>query len=349
MLKLLHTSDLHIGMKYNGYPEYIKDELVGARFNALKTLVARANEEQCRLLVIAGDLFEKTTVPQNDVERVIKILDAFAGDCILVLPGNHDFDNGLVDLWNIFKNNASEKILLLNENRVYHLQASHDLDLAVYPAPCNKKHGEENNLKWIGKLAGRPQAAWHLGVAHGALEGLSPDLNGKYFYMTMQELEALPIDLWLLGHTHLPFPKQASVSGNRIFNAGTPEPDGMDCPHKGHAWIIEIDEEKNVQAQRIDTGTFQFIDTEFTLDNEDSFREMKKRFLTKGCEKNLLCLKIKGRIDRQLFIKKEEFFQELSEKLAYFKFDDSDLGFKITDDVIDKGFTRGSFPYQLLS
>ena len=35
--------------------------------------------------------------------------------------------------------------------------------------------------------------------------------------------------------------------------------------------------------------------------------------------------------------------------MAYFKFDDSDLGFKITDDVIDKGFTRGSFPYQLLS
>ena len=65
MLKLLHTSDLHIGMKYNGYPEFIKDELVEARFNVLKTLVEKSNKEQCHLLVIAGDLFEKTTIPKN--------------------------------------------------------------------------------------------------------------------------------------------------------------------------------------------------------------------------------------------------------------------------------------------
>jgi DNA repair exonuclease SbcCD nuclease subunit len=153
MLKLLHTSDLHIGMKYNGYPEFIKDELVEARFNVLKTLVEKSNKEQCHLLVIAGDLFEKTTIPKKDIERVIKILDGFAGDCILVLPGNHDYDNGMIDLWDILKNNISEKVVLLNENRVYHLQASHDLDVAVYPAPCNKKQSKENNLKWISGLS----------------------------------------------------------------------------------------------------------------------------------------------------------------------------------------------------
>ena len=167
--------------------------------------------------------------------------------------------------------------------------------------------------------------------------------------MTIQELESLPVDLWLLGHTHIPFPKQPSVTGNRIFNAGTPEPDGMDCSHKGHAWIIEIDKEKNVQAQRIDTGTFHFIDTDFTIHNKDSFHEINERLLTGDCAKTLLRLKLKGRIDRQLFVKKEDFYQELSKKLAYFTFDDSGLGVKITDDVIDKEFTRGSFPYQLLT
>lgn len=99
------------------------------------------------------NLFEKTTIPKKDIERVIKILDGFAGDCILVLPGNHDYDNGMIDLWDILKNNISEKVVLLNENRVYHLQASHDLDVAVYPAPCNKKQSKENNLKWISGLS----------------------------------------------------------------------------------------------------------------------------------------------------------------------------------------------------
>ena len=52
-LRILHTSDLHLGMKFSQYPD-LKEELAAARFEALNTLVRTANEEKCGLFVIAG-------------------------------------------------------------------------------------------------------------------------------------------------------------------------------------------------------------------------------------------------------------------------------------------------------
>ncbi|MDK2821818.1 MAG: repair protein SbcD/Mre11 [Clostridia bacterium] len=347
-LKIIHTSDLHIGMKFNGYPDYIRSELIEARFKTLKNLIETANEENCNLFVVAGDLFEKITIQKKDIERVIKILEDFAGDCVLVLPGNHDYDNGMVELWQFFRNNLSEKIVLLNENKVYDLRF-YDLDVAVYPASCNRKNSNENNLGWMNKISEQPEVTWHIGVAHGALEGLSPDMHQQYFYMTKKELESIPVDLWLLGHTHIPYPEQALIRGNKIFNAGTPEPDGMDCSHEGHAWLIEIDKDKKIEAKRINTGIFKFIDTEATIEDMDSFEKLKQLFLKEKGDKTLLRLKLKGRIDQDLFKRKEVFYKELTEGLAYFDPEDSQLGIKITGDVIDKEFTAGSFPHQLLT
>lgn len=347
-LKILHTSDLHIGMKFNGYPERIRDDLVEARFKTLETLIGRANEEQCNIFAVAGDLFEKITISKRDIDRVIRLLEGFSGDCVLVLPGNHDYDNGMVELWQSFRNKLSERIVLLNENKVYHLK-THDLDVAVYPGPCNRKISKENNLGWMKEISKRPEMTWHIGIAHGALEGLSPDLGQSYFNMTRNELEDIPVDLWLLGHTHIPFPDQELLVGSRIFNAGTPEPDGLDCGHCGHAWLITIDNNKMIEAKSIETGLFRFFDIEETIENEDSLKEIKQQYLTDKAEKTVLRLKLKGRIDQDAFNQKEFYYEELTKKLAHFSVDDSGLVIKITSEVIDREFTAGSFPHQLLS
>ena len=346
-LKILHTGDVHIGMKFNGYPEFIRGELVEARFKVLVNLIQTANEEECRLFVIAGDLFDKTTIAKKDVVRVISILENFAGDCVLVMPGNHDYDNGMVELWHLFAERLSDKIVVLNENKVYQLAQTHDLDVAVYPAPCNKKTSKTNNLGWINALPELPEAGLHIGIAHGALDGLSPDLKQDYFYMQVSELEHLPVDLWLLGHTHIPYPNLELVKGHKIFNAGTPEPDGMDCSHAGHAWLLEIDEQKNIQAQRLATGYYRFIDTEESITDWDDMKRLQQKYIIATAPQTLLRLNIKGRVEREMFNQKQALYQELEKNLAYATFDDSGLGLKITAEVIDQEFTAGSLPHQL--
>ncbi len=346
-LKILHTGDIHIGMKFNRYPDDIRQDLKEARFNILDRLVNRANEEKCNIFAIAGDLFDKISkISKQDIVRVIRSLDKFEGQCVLVLPGNHDYDNGMTGLWTTFLDNLSDKILLLNENRAYHL-SNYDLDVIIYPAYCNSKHSSENNLSWIREIKEKAEGKLHIGIAHGALQGLSPDLDNRYFNMSEDELNELKLDLWLLGHTHIPYPNAPEVTDHRIYNAGTPEPDGMDCKHGGSAWIISIDDKK-IYSKMIETGIYRFYDLKYKIEDDRDFDNIKKEILSKNPLNSLIRLRLVGRVDEDLLEYRKNFYDEIRKKVKYLYIDDSELGVKISKDLIEREFTKGSFPYQLL-
>ena len=347
-LKIFLTGDLHIGMKFNSYPENIRDLLVDARFDSLKRIVKIANEESCNIFAVAGDLFDNIKISNKDIDRVIKALSEFSGECVLVMPGNHDYDNGMVDLWKRFKESLSEKIVLLNENRPYSLK-NYSLNALAYPAYCSSKHSDSNNLNWIKELKEYDNSYFHIGLAHGSLQGLSPDMEGNYFPMTEKELLSTPMDVWLLGHTHISFPFNENTVSEKIFNAGTPEPDGFDCRHKGNVWLIEIDNEKIVRGKIINTGKYRFYDVSRDASDKQSLERIKQEFLSINPENNLLRLVLKGRISEDLFNCRQKFYQEMEKGLVYFKIDDSDLGIKMSKADIKKEFTEGSFPYMLLN
>jgi len=88
-VKLFLTSDVHLGMKFAGYPG-VQERLVQARFDALKRCVDIANEETCDLFVVGGDLFDRVSVAKRDIQRAASILAEFQGRLVAVLPGNHD-------------------------------------------------------------------------------------------------------------------------------------------------------------------------------------------------------------------------------------------------------------------
>ncbi|MFA6941460.1 MAG: metallophosphoesterase [Clostridiaceae bacterium] len=347
-IKIFLTGDLHIGMKFNSYPENLRNLLVEARLDSLKRTIKAANEESCNIFAVAGDLFDNIKISNKDIDRVIKTLSQFSGECVLVMPGNHDYDNGMVDLWKRFKESLSEKIVLLNENRPCSLE-NYSINAIAYPAYCSSKHSDNNNLDWIKEIKEYDDTFFHIGLAHGSLQGLSPDMEGNYFPMTEKELLSIPMDVWLLGHTHISFPFNEKTLSDKIFNAGTPEPDGFDCRHNGNAWIIEIDNKKTVRGNRIETGIYRFYDESRDIFDQESLENIKQEFLGKDPENNLLRLSLKGRISEDLFNDRHKFYQELDKALAYFKIDDSELGIKISKEDIKKEFIEGSFPYQLLN
>ncbi len=336
-------------MKFNKDPEDVKQRLIAARIDILKKLIDIANKKECNLFVIAGDLFDKITkISKRDINSVVKNLSEFSGECILVLPGNHDYDNGMSELWTTMAKNITDKMILINKNTTYDL-SDYDLDIVIYPAHCTSKHSDTNNLSWIKELEEYPEGKYHIGVGHGALQGLSPDMDNRYYNMSQDELKSLDLDMWLLGHTHIPYPDKEKVMNGRIFNAGTPEPDGMDCTHGGNAWIISIDDEKNTQAEKIHTGIYRFYDLSFDIENEDDFEKINKKILFDNPENKLIRVKLSGRIERELFKRRQEYYDKWIHELMYIDIDDSDLGIIISKDVIEKEFTKGSFPYKLLS
>jgi DNA repair protein SbcD/Mre11 len=348
-IKILHTADVHLGMKFTrGYDPSVQEGLIEARFQTLSHLVEMANERTCDLFVIAGDLFNGLSAPKKDILRTADILKKFGGKSVLVLPGNHDYLPSDEDnLWTKFRDVMSEHTLLLREPKPY-ADLKADLDMIFYPAPCRSKHSKTNGIGWIRECSKDPGTKFHIGIAHGSLEGLSPDFSEDYYPMSQEELRNAGLDLWLMGHTHIPYPRAGSGTEARIFFPSTPEPDGFDCSHPGFAWLIELKEDKSIHYQSLRTGHFEFLVREEKLDNENDVDTLKSYFSRLSCEKHLVKLKLKGRVPGRIHDELGLLLKEWKECVLHLEPDLSELLREITLEDIDREFTEGSFPHRFL-
>lgn len=346
-LKFLHTADLHIGMVFNnrGYPEEVRQQLVEARFAVLERLVERANAEQCLLFIIAGDLFHRTNMAAGAVARVLKILNRFRG-CVALLPGNHDYYEPYGPLWKELRDGAFDSLVLLTEMRPYRLH-DYGVEVVLYPAPCDRKHAPDNRLGWIGGLGARPAGRWHIGVAHGAVQGVSPDFAEQYFPMTAAELAGLKLHHWCLGHTHVPFPGPDEAEGSPFCYSGTPEPDGFDCRHGGHAWIVELDDGGRGACRLLETGRFRFREISRQVGDAAALEQLHAELAAAGSN-TLAKLKLAGTLPETDFRARAAWYDRLQEALFYLEKDDSGLAPEITPAVIAARFPAGSFPYRFL-
>ena len=346
-LKIFHTGDIHLGMQFSSYPPSVGVKLKEARIEVLSRIVELANEEDCDLIVVAGDLFNNNKVERKLISKAVNIFDRFKGKAVLFLPGNHDYDIGQDNVWRTFERKATKRMVLLNEFRTYDL-SEHGLDLTVYPAPCDSRHSASNNLDWIKNFNDEAKNNFSIGIAHGALEGISPDLTDQYFKMSRAELLAIEMDLWLLGHSHIQYPEEDKAVNKKIFNSGTPEPDGLDCKHEGFAWIINLNADKAISAKKIKTGKFRFFDLKKNINNKKDLKALKKDLLADRPQNKVVRLNLSGGIEESVYNDKNNLYNDLKLELAYLAIEDENLYIKLNHDQIEAKFTKGSFPYQFL-
>src|SRR5579859_7067212 len=88
-MKILHTSDWHVGKVLKGRDRY--DEHVAV----LGSIVKTARDEGVDLVLVAGDLFETSSPTAKSQGLVMRTLLALAEDGrhVVVIAGNHDNQN----------------------------------------------------------------------------------------------------------------------------------------------------------------------------------------------------------------------------------------------------------------
>lgn len=369
-VKLFHTADLHIGMKFNSYPETVKTALQQARIQVLEKMVQEANQIQADLFVVAGDLFHSISgIDRKTMTRTIEALEGFQGEGVILLPGNHDYDNELVDLWKPLAQRGQSKIHFVSKEQPYLIDGVNsqgsEFKVSIYPAPCHSKHAEQNNLEWIRewiRTEGLDPERIHIGVAHGSIAGLSPDMDRNYYPMALPELAEIPMNVWLLGHTHITYPIAAvdqMIQDQRIFNPGTPEPDGMDCKHRGVAWILEIGDHqvstalaspgnRLIRATSRQVGIYQFLDQEFRIKNRDDLDAMQAVLLSSDPERTIARIRLSGRVEEETYRYRQEVYRKLESQLCNLMVQDEGLGIRITPEKIRREFSEGSFPQRFL-
>lgn len=350
-LRIVHTADNHIGLRFTSrpYPEDLKKKLVEERFLALERTVQVANRREADLLVIAGDLFENTRIPVGAIKRTAEILNGFSGINVVVLPGNHDFfEPGNDTLWGRFGDAVKEnRLVLLSKPESVSVPVG-EAEVVFYPGPCTSKHSTQSAIGWIERQQ-KDSAAINIGVAHGSVAGVSPDMDEKYYPMTQDDLRKAGMDFWLLGHTHLRYPREPRAEGALFYIPSTHTPDGFDCDHEGFVWCLEAAPGKPVIAESVQIGAFRFYEWRRTIDSMTSFEELRKDVSALVPETTLLKLVLEGRLSEEEIGLLGDFIRRIDQRFCYAEVYHDNVTLNIKKEYIDANFSRDSLPHRLLS
>lgn len=356
MIRVFLTADNHVGIRYSSHPQ--AQTLSERRTEAFRQMVQTAEEERCDLFVIAGDMFDNTyQIRKAEVAAVFRILAGFSGETLL-LPGNHDYlsasEKAGSDLWNYIRTEAANvnNMTLLTEERPYSFEIREETVIA-YPAICRSKHSAEgeNALAWIkGETIEKTLGTYHIGIAHGAVEGETIDSEGKYYLMGRQELLDIPMNVWLLGHTHVPFPKLSSdltASNERIFNPGTHVQTDVACNTEGNCFILELDGD-TVRAKRVETGNIRFY--RLKLDASAGLEKTLREALQPLSKESVVDVILLGAVIGDEYDTRADIVLDAFAAKGFIEasYDDSSLTRRVTRETVLAEYSETSFSGKLL-
>ncbi len=350
-IRIVHTADNHIGLKFKSrqYPPGVRSTLVQERLDALSRVITTANEREAHFLVVAGDLFDSVHVSQSDIKSVADILRTFSGKHVVVLPGNHDFLEQTEDsLWRTFRRLLPEHLLLLLDRpEPFDIEVA-DRHIVFFPAPCTSKHSKTNAIGWVAPAAKDP-AHINIGVAHGSIQGVSPDFTETYYPMTEKELRNAGLSFWLTGHTHVRIPGEKRPEGALYYIPSTHTPDGFDCSHEGSAWYIEVDAAGKATAEAFRTGAIRFADYEKSVNSAADIQLLSSELAAQDLPRTLVKMQLKGRLseeDRRLL---DSLLQSVREQSPYCEIDLNAVSLNVDQAYIDKTHPKGSLAHRLLT
>ncbi len=129
-MKILHLSDLHLGKRYNEY-SFIEDQE-----HILKQVLQRIDEEKPQLVLIAGDVYDRS-IPSEEAVRLfdeflVQLLDRNLE--IAVSSGNHDSAERLAFGNRIFPKNLHISSVYRGKLETFRMQDAHgDVDVYLLP------------------------------------------------------------------------------------------------------------------------------------------------------------------------------------------------------------------------
>lgn len=346
MIRIFVTGDNHIGLRYASHEQ--ASILAQNRMTAFDGMVQAANDEGCTLFVITGDLFENTYgVPKKDMKTLLDKLSFFKGT-VVVLPGNHDYYDKDVKVWQYFMDVAAsyDNIMLLTEYHPYFLIVGGE-EVVLYPALCTSLHSApgQNNLGWIKAEDIASDSKYHIGIAHGAVAGETIDSEGQYFLMTRSELESIPVDVWLIGHTHVPFPSDLTDAFGpceKILNAGTHAQTDVSCNTEGLCFIVEISDAKKVRAKKFVSGNLRFYRKGIAL-AAGEMESILDRELSDIDDNSVVDIILTGAVTVEEYEKRSYIFESVLSRFLEGTYSDYALSKLISKELIESEFPETSF------
>lgn len=195
-MKFVHLADLHLDAKFDslssidGLPQKRRLE----QRKALKDVVEYIKENDIKLFLISGDLYEQNYIRKSSIEYVNKLFEEIPYTQIFIAPGNHDpyIKNSFYSTYTWSKN-----VHIFNENiEKIDFEDAHIYGFGFTDFYCKQSEIEEIQVEEPDDI--------NILITHGSLDGGSDDLR-EYNPLRQSKLKQLDFDYIALGHIHKPY------------------------------------------------------------------------------------------------------------------------------------------------
>ena len=168
--------------------------------------------------------------------------------------------------------------------------------------------------------------------------------------MKRDELESIPVDVWLIGHTHVPFPRDLTeefAAAGKIFNAGTHVQTDVKNNTEGQCFILERGADHTVRAKKFVPSTLRFYRKEVELVSGDVEGCLDRALAGIG-KNSVVELRLKGALTEEEFAQKDRLVEEKLEGFPEAAYDAAQVSRLITEELVDQEFAETSIHAKFL-
>ncbi|MFW5953520.1 MAG: metallophosphoesterase family protein [Candidatus Natronoplasma sp.] len=320
MVKFIHTSDWHIGMKANRLGK-TAEKIREQRISSISSVMDKAVEEEVDFVLIAGDLFENNAVERSVVDTVI---DAFReyqeeGIDVYILPGNHD---PLVD-GSIYQEpgwEETENVHVFRDcNRVI------ESDIVFHPCPLTQKKSNSDPTENIS--VNEDNEKIHIGVAHGTLDiGLTTEPN---FPIDPSRAEEEGLDYLALGEWHSWFEQGDTSQLPITLYPGAHEQTKFDESDPGNIALVTITGKKKdriSKVESIEVGKLNWMRWTKDITEAKSLESLIDEISDiDDPENTVLEIYLQGVVSPDLYTQVEDLKDRVDENFLFFDIETDDL------------------------
>ena len=273
-MRLLHTSDWHLGRTFHGQSLLADQEAV------LGALADLAAEHRVATVLISGDLYDRAVPSPEAVQAATRILARIrqAGADIVAISGNHDSAPRLGAFADFLAvgglhlrtaaTSVGEPVLLTDSAGPVALYPvpylEPDLARGVWdlPTPASHQHVLSRALERVrADLAGRPAGTRSVVLAHAFVVG--GIAGGSERSIAVGGVESITADLFdgfdyvALGHLH-----GAQIVTDRVRYSGSPLPYAFsEAGHRKSAWLVDLDPGGGLTTRQLDLPVIRRLAT----------------------------------------------------------------------------------------
>ncbi len=232
-LKILHTADWHLGLRFSTFATVDQPFLTRARLDAVDRILALAERHEVDAVLAAGDLFDDPEPDREWWEGLVRCLKrpSWPGQPVFLLPGNHDplQRESVYSAGHPFRQALPEWVRVVDRDA---FTAELGPDAVLLATPCRSRAGDRDPTATLPAREPGDQRL-RIGLVHG--QTFDIDGNQTNFPIARDAGERLGLDYLAVGDTHS-F-RQVPAEVPTIY-PGAPEPTKFGEADAGHVAVV---------------------------------------------------------------------------------------------------------------